>query len=356
MDDSIEIKVDTIFIDVMNKFSKFSVSSHSSTFVSCEGLRSINVSSDWVSQLALLSNTILEKRATDTSAAYLSTRHIYVLIPSKLDYAPRFEEYATYRASDNSVIYDMDFLINNFEAQSQGKPRVTIHMTMAIAVIGSDRSRVELCGASEAAQVPPEGHDPATASTITPVDDATDYFDLEDTDTREPPEYESEEDLLDLSDIEIYDKDCVGDDSFNEFQAMMNDILPPTLGPEASTVADGIPDMDYSAFGDSSVEGDASEAPIFSTEMNEGLYSPGMIYDETYPDDETYAEDATMEENGSGSGQQLDLSDILIYDDEEDVSSGEFRSLISDLTPTFDQLALPVDHTFAEMEGNAFRG
>ncbi|GBE62535.1 spherical body protein, putative [Babesia ovata] len=52
----------------------------------------------------------------------------------------------------------------------------------------------------------------------------------------------------------------------------------------------------------------------------------------------------------------LDASDIHIDDDEDDVSSGEFRSLISDLTPTFDQLALPVDHTFAEMEGNAFRG
>ncbi|GBE62527.1 sulfate adenylyltransferase, putative [Babesia ovata] len=307
-------------------------------------------------QVALSSNSMGEVNVGDTCVPHEYMRSIYLLVPSKLDYALRFEEYAAYRASDNSVIYDVNFLSTHFGTQSEGKLRRTIHMTMAIAFIGSGRSRVELCGASEAAQVFPEGRDPATASTMTPVDDATDCFDLENTDAREPPEYESEEDLLDLSDIQIYDKDCVGDDSFNEFQAMMNDILPPTLDPEASTVADGIPDMDYSAFGDSCVEGDASEAPIFYTEMNEGLYSPGTIYDETYPDDETYAEDATMEENGSGSGQQLDLSDILIYDDEEDVSSGEFRSLISDLTPTFDQLALPVDHTFAEMEGNAFRG
>ncbi|GBE62526.1 Tetratricopeptide repeat 1, putative [Babesia ovata] len=354
LDDDLEIMVDISHMSKVNG-KKADVSWIPSGDVLCNWTPSGCVGSESVLRTLLLSDITRDGNEMTPSSAHASTRHIYILVPTQLKHMPMFQQYATYDASRNTVTYDVDFLISRVESQSRGRLRTTIHMTPRPAVVRSESSSIVLCAVTEDALNYSRAQTPPTEPPINHADDANDSFHLENLIARMiPPGLDPIADLLDASDILVDDGDS--DISLSELQPTIVELIPPTLDPEASTVADGIPDMDYSAFGDSSVEGDASEAPIFSTEMNEGLYSPGTIYDETYPDDETYAEDATMEENGSGSGQQLDLSDILIYDDEDDVSSGEFRSLISDLTPTFDQLALPVDHTFAEMEGNAGGG
>ncbi|GBE62534.1 hypothetical protein, conserved [Babesia ovata] len=275
-DNKVDVQIDISHIIKMNPSQACNTSSSSSASVSCGGSSSSSVVSESTSQLALLSGRIGEGNHFSTAdPSNTSTRSIYLLVPSRVYDSPLFEEYATYDASSNTVIYDMLFLIAHLGAQGQGKSRITIHLTAIPAVVRSNTPSVVSCDSTDAAPNSSGGND-SHANSATQKEGGTNEsgnLDNSITEARAPHHDE-------LGDVLAESDNLLGEQVPFDVLQTMSGITPPTPNPDASNMGHAVSQMDCNVLRGSGIGIDASEAPTIPPEMSDGVYSTGMIHDE----------------------------------------------------------------------------
>ncbi|CDR97981.1 hypothetical protein BBBOND_0404680 [Babesia bigemina] len=167
-------------------------------------------------------NGLIEVNEATPGAAHMATRSIYVLVPTQLGYEPRFEEYATYDPSSNTVTYDIDFLTTHYAPQCEGEARTYIRMRAVRAVVRSDSTCVFFCAASTDAPIDSRDDAQPTESVSTSTDDANDLVDMDNfIEQMMLPGMDTISDLLNASGIPI--------DDAEDFE--LSD-LQPTIGDE----------------------------------------------------------------------------------------------------------------------------
>ncbi|CDR97975.1 hypothetical protein BBBOND_0404620 [Babesia bigemina] len=220
--DTIDVQVDVTDILERNVSDACITSPTSSGSVCFKGSEGGTASFDLSSQEVSDANGLIEVNEATPGAAHMATRSIYVLVPTQLGYEPRFEEYATYDPSSNTVTYDIDFLTTHYAPQCEGKTRTTIWMRAVRAVVRSDSTCVFFCAASTDAPIDSRDDAQPTESVSTSTDDANDLVDMDNfIEQMMLPGMDTISDLLNASGIPI--------DDAEDFE--LSD-LQPTIGDE----------------------------------------------------------------------------------------------------------------------------
>ncbi|CDR97968.1 hypothetical protein BBBOND_0404550 [Babesia bigemina] len=269
-------------------------------------------------------NGLIEVNEATPGAAHMATRSIYVLVPTQLGYEPRFEEYATYDPSSNTVTYDIDFLTTHYAPQCEGKRRTTIWLRAVRAVVRSDSTCVFFCAASTDAPIDSRDDAQSTESVSTSTDDANDLVDMDNfIEQMTTPGMDTISDLLNASDVVNDDVDAGG--AINHLYSII-DVLTTKLDEVVPNWMDDVAAMDSSEVEDSCVESGASTSFMPHTQISEATDSQ----------DAATSQNATMEHNVTGVGDQSsELAGAI--------SSGgnawlDYESLLADICsyPEFD--------------------
>ncbi|CDR97977.1 hypothetical protein BBBOND_0404640 [Babesia bigemina] len=220
--DTIDVQVDVTDMLERNVSDACITSPTSSGPLGYKGSEGGAASFDVSSQEVSAANGLMEVNEATPGAAHMATRSIYVLVPTQLGYEPRFEEYATYDPSSNTVTYDIDFLTTHYAPQCEGKTRTYIRMRAVRAVVRSDSTCVFFCAASTDAPIDSRDDAQPTESVSTSTDDANDLVDMDNfIEQMMLPGMDTISDLLNASGIPI--------DDAEDFE--LSD-LQPTIGDE----------------------------------------------------------------------------------------------------------------------------